>query len=218
MNVWYAVCSINEKRCTQCFAAWKAMGYRTAVLLDKGKPVPQNTDLHIEESVWPGYYQSFIKLCKTIGDAADIVVTGGDDITPDFKNRADKIGKEFFEHFPDGFGVMQPTGDDMPGRYEICPSPWIGSGWIRRAYGGKHPVWPEYFGFFGDEELKNVSEKLGVLWRRDDLIQYHDHWSRKDGPKKTDYQIKNDGYWKADETLFHARKAEGFPGHEPLIA
>lgn len=192
------------------------MGYRTAVLIDQGAPRPRDADLILESSPWPGYYQSFLRLVAAIGPRADIVITGGDDITPDFKRPAEAIGREFFERFPDGFGIMQPLGDDMPRSETICPSPWVGRGWIERAYGGRGPVWPEYIGFFGDQELKEVAEKLGVLWQRRDLIQYHDHWSRPGGPAKTEYQKRNDAYWAADEKLFYSRRAEGFPGHEPL--
>jgi len=215
MEVWFAIPSANFARATKCFAAWKAMGYKTAVLIDKGKPAPGNVDLVLEADPWPGYCKSFIRLCQAIGDA-DIIVTGGDDITPDFKKKAEEIAEECFEKYPDGFFVMQPTGDDMGTRYKICASPWVGKGWIKRAYQGKGPVWPGYTVFYGDEELKDVSSLRGVLWQRGDLLQFHDHYSRPDGPKKLDYQVKNDQYWIQDGILFNSRKAAGFPGHEPI--
>jgi hypothetical protein len=154
-------------------------------------------------------------MCRELADRADIVVTGGDDITPDFKKKAEKIAAECYERYPDGYFVMQPTGDELPGTDQICGSPWIGKGWIKRAYRGQGAFCPDYFIFFGDEELKNVAQLRGVLWQRRDLLQYHDHWTRTGGPKKTDYQVGNDRNWNNDEAVFKARKADGFPGHEP---
>lgn len=216
MKVWYAIPSINAERASHVFAAWKAMGYKTAVLIDRGNPIPKNADLVLEEDPWPGYFRSVNLLAEAIGSDADILVTGGDDVTPDFKKRAEKIAEECFEKYPDGYFVMQPTGDDMPGKYDICTSPWIGKGWLERAYGGKFPLYPEYMAFFGDQELREVSYLQGVLWQRDDLIQYHDHWIRPGGPPKLDYQKRNDKYWPGDEKLFRQRKKEGFPGHQPI--
>jgi nucleoside-diphosphate-sugar epimerase len=192
------------------------MGYKTAVLLDKGTG-PVEADLILYADPWPGYYRSLIRLCRAIGQEADIVVTGGDDMWPDPRKRAEAIASEFFQKFPDGFGILQPTGDDLAGTDRICGSPWLGREWIRRAYQGRGPVWGEYLGFFGDEELKNVSSSLGVLWQSPDLVQYHDHWSRAGGPPKTDYQGRNERlYWERDKALFHRRREAGWPGHWPL--
>lgn len=215
IDIWYAVPSANKERCEGCFGLWKDRGYKTAVLIDKGRSAPKNADLVVEADPYPGYYGSFIQLCRAIGPGAQIVITGGDDILPD-PREAQEIGEEFLERFPDGFGVMQPLGDNMPGGETICASPWVGYGWIKRAYRGNHPVWPGYIAFFGDQELREVSKKLGVLWQRYDVNQYHHHWSRPGGPQKLDYQSRNDGFWAADEKLYYSRKQGGWPGHEPL--
>ena len=215
LEIFYAIPSINKERCESCFSMWKGLGYKTAVLLDKGKPAPVNADLVTEVDPYGGYYQSFIQLHKVIGDSADIIITGGDDILPD-PREAEELGQEFFEHFPDGFGVMQPLGDNMVGADTICASPWFGKGWLKRAYRGKHPVWPGYIAFYGDQELREITKKMGVLWQRWDVNQYHHHWSRQGGPAKLDYQTKNDGFWKQDEKLYYERKQNNWPGHEPL--
>jgi hypothetical protein len=104
----------------------------------------------------------------------------------------------------------------MDGVDRICASPWFGRGWLDRAYGGRYPVWPGYSNFFGDQELKEVSTKLKVLWQREDLVQYHDHWARPGGPEKTAYQKKNDASWKRDENLYKSRMLAKFPGMWPL--
>jgi hypothetical protein len=215
-EVWYAIPSINQERATKCFEKWKKMGYQTCVLLDAGKPKPDHADLILEEEVYKGYYQSFNSMAKAIGPEADIIVTGGDDIFPDPDHDPQEIAKECFQKFPDGLFVMQPVGDKMEGVLTICASPWFGRGWLDRAYGGRHPVWPGYTAFFGDTELLDVARKLKAIWQRPDLVQYHDHWIRPGGPKKTDYQEKNDRHWKADERLFVSRKTARWPQMWPL--
>jgi hypothetical protein len=215
LEIWYAVPSANKERCESAFNLWKDRGYKTAVLIDKGVQAPLNADLVIEADPYPGYYGSFIQLNKAIGPNADILITGGDDILPDPRD-AQEIGEDFFKHFPDGFGIMQPLGDNMPGAETICASPWFGKGWLKRAYRGLHPVWPGYIAFFGDQELREVAKKLGALWQRLDVNQYHHHWSRQGGPEKLPYQAKNDVFWKNDEKLYYERKRGNWPGHEPL--
>jgi len=213
MEIWYAIPSASPERAAKCLARWRDQGYLTAVLIDTGQPRPE-ADLVLEEALWPGYYRSVNQLVRAIGNA-DIVVAGGDDLYPDPTRDAEELGLAFFRRFSDGFGVMQPTGDDLDGTDRICGSPWFGAGWIARAYQGEGPFFPGYDVFFGDEELKNVTERLGVLWQRRDVVQYHDHWIRPGGPPKTDYQTRNDRFWAGDKALFASRQAAGFPGHEP---
>ncbi len=165
---------------------------------------------------YEGYYKAFNLMAKMIGGEADVIITGGDDISPVMEKTAQEIALECFQKFPDGFFVMQPTGDDMPGVHNICASPWFGKGWIKRAYQGMHPVWPDYVAFYGDEELKEVAWRLKVLWQRDDLVQYHHHWARRGGPAKTDYQAANDKWWDHDKAIFVKRKSQNFPKMWPV--
>lgn len=216
LRIWYAIPSINEERCSVAFEKWKAMGYNTCVLLDRGKEQPRHADMILYTDKYEGYYKSFNEMAKTIGRDADIMVTGGDDIWPDPNKNAQEIGRECLAKFPDGLFVMQPVGDIMPGVHRICASPWIGRGWLDRGYQGKHPLWGGYIAFFGDQELKEISEKLKVLWQRSDLCQYHDHWSRVGGPPKTEYQKRNDSFWTHDQNLYNSRKMQKFPHMWPL--
>lgn len=217
-EIWYAIPSANVDRANICLERWKEKGYKTCVLIDKGRerPYPALTDLLIESDPYEGYFKSANLLVQSIDRTADVIVTGGDDMFPDPDHDPMKIAEECFMKFPDGLFVMQPIGDMMPGTDKICGSPWFGRGWIDRAYGGKYVFWPGYSAFFGDEELKEVSQKLRVLWQRSDLTQYHDHWSRPGGPKKTEYQVKNDRHWDQDKKTFFARKASRFPQMWPL--
>lgn len=131
------------------------------------------------------------------------------------------------------FGVMQPTGDRFAGGQidRICGSPWIGREFARRINGGRGPFWPEYTHMFVDEELQNVAIRNGVLWQRPDLIHLHRHHQRESDaigsnavhradPPPHMRADRNDGYtpehWQKYEALFKTRRAQGFPGSEPL--
>ena len=233
-DVWYAIPSASVERATACFAKWKGMGYHTAALVDGDAPAAENADVIVRVPEWPGYYKSVRLLAHHLRDRAlgaqmwgftepepDIIVTGGDDMDPDPTCDAQSIATEFFGRFPDGFGVMQPTGDNLPGTDRICGSPWFGRGWLERSYGGEGPHHCGYHVWYGDEELHHVAQKLGVLWQRPDLTQYHRHWMRhrKFGARaKTDYQRRNDGCWGDDKAIYLARREADWPGHEPLEA
>lgn len=194
------------------------MGYRTALLADHDA-ASFDADLVVSVPFYRGYFLAVAELCRAIGPAADIVVTGGDDMFPDPAAHANEVAKEFFQRFPDGFGIMQPTGDELGGNERYCGSPWMGRGWIERAYGGAGPFWHRYFQFFGDVELGEIARKLGVLWLRPDLAQYHEHWSRPGGPAKTDYQCRNEQqHFRRDERIYRGRLVRNFPGHEALPA
>lgn len=216
MNVWYCIPSANPERCVRAFEAWKAQGYKCAVLVNKPDHEVLTADLVVRVDKYKGYFASVNRLAKLVvaEHEADIVVTGGDDMLPDPTKRADEIGAEFLARFPDGYGVMQPTGDDLPGTKDICGSPWMGRRWIERAYGGDGPLCGEYFHFYGDLELKELAGELGVLWQRDDLRQYHDHWIRRGGiAATTSYQRRNEtAFFDVDKSVYAARKAAGWPG------
>jgi hypothetical protein len=106
----------------------------------------------------------------------------------------------------------------------IAGSPWMGREFCRRMYHGSGPMYNGYYHNFADEELQNVAQKLGVFWQRRDLLQEHRHWARprgdwRDAPewaKKINDPRLSD--WDRSKALFAARKAGGFPGHEPLEA
>ena len=142
---------------------------------------------------------------------------------------------------PSTWGVMQPTGDrwgeeeawakaaypNAPAMIDrVCGSPWMGREFCLRMYGGKGPMFEQYPHMYADEELKCVAEKMGLLWQRRDLTQYHHHWQRvENGTDKgrsdsscPDFLkwVNTKEHWDASRTLFQTRKALGFPGHEPL--
>lgn len=214
-RVWYVIPSANPPRATECLARWKAQGYSTAVVVDQGMAqVP--ADFWGQIQPYPGYFPTVNQLIQKLWDQADLFVTGGDDMYPDPNLTAQELAAQFFERFPDGYGVMQPTGDrGIPGVDNICGSPWIGKAFIERTYGGKGPFWPFYYAYYGDEELCVVAKQLGVLWQRQDVTQHHAHFSRPGGLQKQPYQSHNERYWKRDQTIFFERKRAGFPGLHP---
>lgn len=213
-RIWYAIPSADPQRARDCLAQWRARGYRTAVLLDPGVPdVEADFCMHVD--TYPGYWRATNLLCRKLPGRRDIVVAGGDDMYPDPNADPQTVAREFFARWPDGFGVMQPIGDDLDGTDRICGSPWLGRGWLQTSYRGRGPFCPQYNAFYGDEELFHVAQLLGVFWQRADLTQYHDHWMRG-GRAKTDYQQANDRHWERDQEVFRQRQVQGWPGHERL--
>lgn len=126
------------------------------------------------------------------------------------------------------FGVMQPTGDRFAGGSidRIAGSAWIGREFARRINQGNGPLWPEYHHMFVDEELQNVAIKYGCFWQRPDLIQLHRHFMRANEKTTSEAVVKpipehlvkwnTPEHWKESKLIFNTRKANGFPGSEPL--
>lgn len=230
MNIYYAIPSCNLPRARGCLTAWKTMGYKTALFTEQPVNGLDVDRLHFNVGKFPGYWAASNFLAKLLVDMhdADIVIFGGDDLYPDTDHKPQDIGADFYKTFPDGFGVMQPTGDlfmqdehGVPASARICGSPWFGREWIKRAYNGVGPTWPGYKSFYGDEDLQHVALKLRKLWQRPDLNQPHLHWSRNEEGcgVRQDYQKDNNArYWKKDKELFDMRLKFGFPDHEPLEA
>lgn len=242
-DVWYCIPSCNPKRAREVTEAWREMGYRVAVLVDRnkledftwGEDAP---DFVLETKKYPGYYGAvnllarFLRGRKTVEDMEGVkiggsiyrvepmtIVTGGDDIFPDERRSASEIRDTLYVLKPDGFFVAQPTGDvdKMPGTDKICGSPWFGHGWLDRGYGGKGPFCSAYFQFYGDEELQNVAKLTGAYVALPDVRQRHEHYHRDGGPPKTDYQARNEThYWSRDQRVFFERQKKEWPGHEPL--
>jgi hypothetical protein len=210
----------NPERAATARDRWRAQGYGVAIWVEPSFPDPFDADLVVRRDQYPGYWVACNRLVRlALAAGADVVVCAGDDMDPDPSKRADVLGDEYLERFPDGYGVMQPTGDpmDLGAANRRCGSPWLGRGFILRAYSGAGPYHEGYRQFFGDEELFEVARAAGVLWQRPELTQLHHHWMRYGLETKTGYQVANDRWWAPDETLFRARKAAGFPGSTLVV-
>ena len=102
----------------------------------------------------------------------------------------------------------------------------MGREWCLRINQGKGPLWPEYKHMFDDEELQCVATKLGVFWQRPDLIHLHRHFQRESDALDAKavarpipphlVKANSKEHWDRVKALFEWRKANNFPGHEPL--
>jgi hypothetical protein len=218
--VWVCFPTINADRARESEARWKSRGYKTAIWLEPGLP-SVGADFEVQ-GIYPGYWAACNQLALAAISQASAVVLASDDIYPDETHAPEDIVAECDAKFPDKYWVMQPTGDDkegMDGVWRICGSPWFGKSWVEQGYMGKGPC-PFvgfYRAFYGDEEVFNVAKAQGVLWQRPDLSQFHSHWCRRGGPKRTDYQnANNTNHWEYDKATFFLRMENGFPGSSRL--
>jgi hypothetical protein len=212
---------------------WRERGYKIALVTDD--QAWRNVDLQVISVTYQGYARSVNYLAERIlspnwagqpgnDPDCDWICCGGDDTEPDLNHTADEIAAQLTEHFKGTFGVMQPTGDRFAGGSidRICGSPWMGREFCERMYQGNGPLWPEYRHCFVDNELQEVSIRLGVLWQRRDLSHYHHHFTRHgDDARATappDFlrEANSPEHWQKYGGIFGNRKRLGFPGHEPL--
>jgi hypothetical protein len=242
MSVWFVIPSKRPlAEANACIEVWHRLGYNVAVLRE-GVDGLTHADFHAVCDRYIGWSRSVNLLVAAIManyDSAAWFVTGGDDYFPDPNHTADEIAAQCLDYFRKGddltfaeyghtFGVMQPTGDRWGERNgeatidRIAGSPWMGREFCRRMYHGAGPLYNGYYHNFADEELQCVAQKLDVFWQRRDLTQEHRHWARprgdwRDAPEWA-RKINDPAYsdWDKSKALFAARKAAGFPGHEPL--
>jgi hypothetical protein len=200
--------SCNIKRARNATRKWKKQGYDVFIYLDNNMPRVEGAFCFW--GIYPGWYTACNVLCRIASDY-DAVVCIGDDMDPDPNKKAKTIVKECYKEYGD-LWVMQPRGDKIQGN-DICGSPWLSAEWIRRAYKGMFALPGWYWHQFGDNEIQYVSNELGVLHNREDLIQYHHHWIRPGSKiKRTDYQIRFSQYWDSDQKIYKERLAAGWPG------
>ena len=215
-QVWFAIPSASVERCRAVLPAWRERGYKLAVLQNR-EFGDVGADAVVRADAYPGWAASVNALCReVVPKHAAAVVTGGDDMLPDPHHSAADISRAFCERFPDGFGVMQPTGDGFLHAGEYCGSPWLGRGWIERAFGGRGPMPTGYRHNWADHELRWVARGHHALWLREDLAQRHEHFSRS-GETPPAYWVESVGaHDEADCRRFIARSWLGFPGAAAL--
>ncbi len=190
---------------------------------------------------WNGYYPTVnvAAYVLVMRYAADVVIAATDGTLPDPRYTADQLAGQFFGRFPNSFGVMQPTGDvwqpkltgksaqeemdafprqmhATPQSDERCESPWLGRRFILNMNRGRAPFCPKYVHYFADVELHDVASKLGILWKRPDLVQERIHWSRMGGPTIAPYQESNfDRWYEQDLSMLKSRRALQYPDSQP---
>jgi hypothetical protein len=204
----------------RCFELWKKMGYRTAALVEMETEDP-GADSVLRVPEYRGWAWAVNLLARSQwfhwDFCYDWLVTGGHDVHPDPRMRAEDIAIRCEREFNGTFGVMQPAGDAY-GALEhdpilACVSPWIGREFVCQVNRGKGPLWEEYHHFYADGELMHVARRLGVLRVWKDLSQYHDHYLRR-GEGAPAHLLKGQGLVQQDAATYARRMATGFPGSE----
>lgn len=216
-----------------CAKRWIEKGYEVLVQYDAPSGYPEALAISVNREtpniLWkpkpfPGYYKSINAIVVQAFDlGADLVTCIGDDMDPPAQG-AQYIAEQYFNKFPDGFGVMQPCGDPqgdlmlVPG-YEhlgplhnagrICGSPVFGRAWSVSGYatGG---FCERHTSFYGDECLWNRAMKLGVLWLDKETTHLHNHWSWGKSVKQPYHEVAQRN-WLADKESFEKCRSEGFP-------
>ena len=224
--------SANRERSDENFKKWRDKGYRSLVLLNDGyntgakliidgvstPPIGQPIPFYSR------YYEAQNRLARlafAFSDDACAVVCANDDIDPP-EGIPEAIADECYAHFGGSdCWIMQPQGDrqglDKHSRsaaQRICGSPWFGPGYVARGYCGTGPHWTGAGHYASDVELREVGDRLKILWGRDDLTQFHRHHSWQH-TKEMPYQTAtNKRWWKHDEGCLAIRRAAGFPGSD----
>jgi hypothetical protein len=222
LNCWVVFPSATTSKANDAIDAWSAQGYHTLVYQDIGAE-PCTADI-VRLGNFPGYYRVINALVEdAMCEGADIVTCAGDDMLPDPHATAQDIGKFYLTVFPQGNGVLQACGDrqgmdaaGVPAAARICGSPTFGREWIARSYEGAGPFWNGYHSFYGDEDLKEVAENLGLLHMAPQYTFLHKHWSWGHMPRQSYQQRNSDQHWESDAALFSQRKAAQFPQSKML--
>lgn len=214
-EVWLAIPTACPEMCRENIPRWKERGYRVALLQDTVRFDVPDADRIVHVERYEGWCKAVNLLCREVVPAsATLIVTGGDDMHPDPNHTAEQLAEQFYGHFPDGFGVMQPHGDDFMFTPHYAGSPFFGRRWAESMYGGRGPVFEGYYHNWADNEIYWVARCLHAFWSRPDLTHYHDHHTRR--PRaQGEFREKIDRRDLDDCRLFIARSWTRFPGHEP---
>lgn len=226
-NHFFVYPSAKPYKGSQAAIAWAERGYVPCVGVDSvedleaiRKAVEPNryvATLFIYDNGFPGYYKVINGLVEhAFNCGADLVTVGGDDQLPPPVPSC-VVSDIYFDRFPNGDGIMQCAGDKqgeliggLHNAARICGSPTFGKGWYKNAFGGAGPFGNFGFkSFYCDELLKEVSERLGLLWMNFDLTIDHVHWAFGRAPRQ-DYHVRAEGNWNHDKEIFDKLKAADF--------
>lgn len=209
-EVWAVWPCVNEEVAETSARRWREAGYCVAVLLDgdEERTVP-SANVVMRGGEYRGFPIAVNKLLHAV--SGPVVVVPGHDVFPHVGKAPQEIAEEFYQRFPDTYGVMQPIGDQF-GSYRKCAtSPWVGRAFIERAYEGLGPYWPEYFHYFCDQELQDKAVLDKAFWQRTDLLHFHQHWQREDPNGRPAHLMKALSLWEKGRNLYRLRKSQGFP-------
>ena len=223
MTVWMVMPSAAPlAQAKLCVMTWKAQKYRVAIACEDDRTV--GADWVLPQAEYPGYANSVNKLVKAIlefdPDAA-AVVAAADDLFPDPSRTAGQIAHDLYNRHG-GMFVVQGIADpwtlgtsEVPQSARVAGSPWLSRAWCERGYLGNGPLWGEYWHSFVDNDLAEVSAKLGVM-RWDSAIGHrHEHFLRHGRPVPA-YSAHAYARFADDQAIFERRKAAGFPDSDLL--
>lgn len=187
MNVWVAIASQDREAASECLAAWRERGYKTAVLFSYGMETITEADLIFYVGDYDSDYAALSLAARLLVDqhAADIVVAGRTTSRPDESANPAVVAANAFNRFPDGCFVIRTA----------APGPlWLGRGWVEQAYKGTGPFWIQYKHAWAETETAIIAARLDRMVDRPDIRQTHLFTICKE-----------------DNALFHERLAKSFP-------
>lgn len=216
MKNWVVFPSGNSAAAAVCVDAWRAAGWRVAVLIDHDQS-PVDCDLLLRPERYPGYVASQNTLAALAFDAgADAVLIAGDDIYPGRGADAATLWQVYRDAFSDGVGVLQATGDRYDAMDWCAPFPLISAKTARLLYGGSAVYHPGYRHFFADQECREAAIRVGRYAEVTTVVIEHRHHSRGHAdtlpPEKR--RAASDRH-AADWQRFRERQQAGFPGAWP---
>lgn len=210
-SVWCLMASNDPEACRGVLGLWRQQGYKTAVL-QVGSPAEVGADLTVRTAADAGMVANLNYLAeRVIPQSADLAVFATDHTGPDTVFTASELADQFFERFPNGFGVMQPSAE-LSDRF-TAPTPFIGRAWINGAYGGYGALHTGYRRWFG-AELCWAARALHAFWERADLT-HHMVTGRNAQTSATRRDHTAESEFLADRMFFEQRVRDGFAGCEP---
>jgi hypothetical protein len=205
---WAIFPSGNSIAAQSCANAWKAAGWKVAVLIDDDQPDVE-CDWLIREPKYSGTGASFNKLLDAIGDW-HIAACVNDDMFP---TRCTVQQVLMTMSAVGGNAVLQPTKEYYEAMQWCAPCPIIDSTYAKKINCGCGPWWPGYRHFFCDQEFRDVAIRFGRYFECKDLgIKHCHHTMGFPDTLPPEKRKVNRMRHKADEQLYRQRLVAGFPG------
>lgn len=212
--------SAMAERGLACARLWRAAGYEVLIMIDADQSFDTGGDagIHVMRCAvtpFPGYYRVANAIAReAFRLGAEVVTFAGDDMEPPVQG-AQAHALLYFRRFPEGYGVMQCTGDRQgistlgrPASERICGSPTFGPEWCDRAFGKRGPFPDEYKSLYADELLLEVTKRLGLLYQEPALTIFHRHWLWHGNRQR--YNDVSEANRDHDRALFRRAQAENF--------
>ncbi len=198
------------------FARWDVPGVHFLVTLDKDDPsLPHYwsfLDGRPNVTIRVGYSRTKV---QAINDGVaetdwEFLILAADDFLPQRADYATFLRDSLYRAFPDGDGVVWPN-DGRVGR-ALNTTAVMGRKYFNRT-GRIYDT--EYVSVFCDDELTEVSKRLGLYVWLDEVVLKHE-WT--DATGRDALHLRNESFYDRDSATFKRRRAAGFPVAESLGA